>query len=123
MILPEAIMTIYRLVVRNVYTLIHFGNFVAGSSDSAINPYIKLLPMAGAHQDFVNQRLNGYDTTTFQSPLLPHAPHTWVVLQLRIYRRTGWSCIYHRVLDEAEARFDLNLLLSHVRVPTNPFSM
>ncbi|KAJ7636236.1 aspartic peptidase domain-containing protein [Roridomyces roridus] len=51
--------------LRNVYVLINFGDFVAGSNSKA-DPYIQLLSitdLAQAHTDFVNERLNGTDTT------------------------------------------------------------
>ncbi|KAF7348309.1 Peptidase A1 domain-containing protein [Mycena sanguinolenta] len=52
--------------LRNVYTLINFGDFVAGSTSKA-DPYIQFLSItdpATAHQEFVNVRLGGVDTTT-----------------------------------------------------------
>ncbi|KAJ7159735.1 aspartic peptidase domain-containing protein [Mycena filopes] len=52
--------------LRNVYTLINFGDFVADSTSKA-DPYIQLLSItdpAEAHSDFVKQRLGGVDTTT-----------------------------------------------------------
>ncbi|KAF5345679.1 hypothetical protein D9758_013038 [Tetrapyrgos nigripes] len=69
--------------LRNVYTVINFGDFVDGSNDTIADPYIQLLPTldkAKAHQDFVNQRLGGVDTTASQAPLLPmsqmkHSPY------------------------------------------------
>ncbi|THU95697.1 hypothetical protein K435DRAFT_797921 [Dendrothele bispora CBS 962.96] len=60
--------------LRNVYTLIDFGDFVDGSNEAVADPYISLLPTLNreiAHQDFVNQRLNGSDITSSQAPLLP----------------------------------------------------
>ncbi|KAJ7643879.1 aspartic peptidase domain-containing protein [Roridomyces roridus] len=51
--------------LRNVYTLVNFGDFVAGSSTKA-DPYIQFLSItdpADAHKDFVDQRLNGVDST------------------------------------------------------------
>jgi len=52
--------------LRNVYTLINFGDFIAGSKSKA-DPYIQFLSTttpSQAHTDFVNSRLNGDDTTT-----------------------------------------------------------
>jgi len=51
--------------LRNVYTLINFGDFIAGSTSKAA-PYIQFLSITNpsdAHTDFVNARLNGVDTT------------------------------------------------------------
>ncbi|KAJ7673543.1 aspartic peptidase domain-containing protein [Mycena rosella] len=51
--------------LRNVYTLINFGDFVADSTGKA-DPYIQFLSTtdsADAHADFVKTRLNGVDTT------------------------------------------------------------
>ncbi|KAF7364914.1 Peptidase A1 domain-containing protein [Mycena venus] len=52
--------------LRNVYTLINFGDFIADSKGKA-DPYIQFLSTtdpAEAHQDFVKVRLGGVDTTT-----------------------------------------------------------
>ncbi|KAJ7029302.1 aspartic peptidase domain-containing protein [Mycena alexandri] len=52
--------------LRNVYTLIDFGDFVADSKGKA-DPYIQFLSItdpADAHSDFVKSRLGGVDTTT-----------------------------------------------------------
>jgi hypothetical protein len=52
--------------LRNVYTLINFGDFIAGSTSKA-DPYIQFLSLtdpAQAHSEFVNVRLGGVDTTT-----------------------------------------------------------
>jgi len=68
--------------VRNVYTLINFGNFVDGSADSVADPYIQLLSLSDKskiHNEFVNARLGGQDTTGSQAALLddiPAHPHT-----------------------------------------------
>ncbi|KAJ7213840.1 acid protease [Mycena pura] len=51
--------------LRNVVTLINFGDFVEDSTSKA-DPYIQLLSItnpAEAHTDFVNARLGGRDTT------------------------------------------------------------
>ncbi|KAJ6508387.1 aspartic peptidase domain-containing protein [Mycena sanguinolenta] len=51
--------------LRNVYTLVNFGDFIAGSTSKAA-PYIQFLSItdpATAHQEFVNVRLGGKDTT------------------------------------------------------------
>ncbi|KAF5369411.1 hypothetical protein D9758_002624 [Tetrapyrgos nigripes] len=48
--------------LRNVYTLINFGNFVGGSTSNVAPPFIQLLSIADKnqmHQDFVSARLNG----------------------------------------------------------------
>lgn len=62
------------LCQRNTYTLLNFGNFVEGTSNSS-KPYVQLLSTtdpAQAHQDFVQSRLNGTDITgTSQYALLP----------------------------------------------------
>lgn len=59
--------------LRNTYTLMNFGNFVDGGLNST--PYVQLLSTtdpAQAHQDFVNARLGGVDTTgSSQYSLLP----------------------------------------------------
>jgi len=60
--------------LRNAYLLINFGDFVDGSNSSVANPHMQLLPTINttlAHQDFVNVRLGGKDTTGSQAPLLP----------------------------------------------------
>ncbi|KAJ6585306.1 aspartic peptidase domain-containing protein [Mycena capillaripes] len=52
--------------LRNVYTLINFGDFIADSKGKA-DPYIQFLSItdpAEAHSDFVKVRLGGVDTTT-----------------------------------------------------------
>ena len=64
----------FLLLVKNAYMLINFGDFVDGSPNNTADPYIQLLPttnMQQAHQDFVNIRLGGVDTTSSQPPLLP----------------------------------------------------
>ncbi|KAJ7668193.1 aspartic peptidase domain-containing protein [Mycena rosella] len=51
--------------LRNVYTLINFGDFIADSKGKA-DPYIQFFSTtdpAEAHADFVQARLNGTDTT------------------------------------------------------------
>lgn len=52
--------------MRNTYLLVDFGDFVDGTSSTA-DPYVQLLSLtndtAKAHQDFVNVRLGGKDTT------------------------------------------------------------
>lgn len=61
-------------LVRNVYLLINFGDFVDGSNSSVADPYIQLLSttdLNAAHSDFVNTRLSGKDTTSSQAALLP----------------------------------------------------
>lgn len=51
--------------LRNVYAVMNYGNWVEGSSDTS-DPYIQLLPttnLQAAHNDFVQVRLGGQDTT------------------------------------------------------------
>jgi len=60
--------------LRNTYTLLNFGHFVEGGSNSS-SPYVQLLSTTDptqAHQDFVKARLNGVDSTgDSQYALLP----------------------------------------------------
>jgi len=53
--------------LRNAYILVDFGDFVQGATSIA-DPYIQLLSTtnnsAAVHQDFVNVRLGGKDSTT-----------------------------------------------------------
>lgn len=52
--------------VRNAYTLFDYGDWVDESSNDREDPYIQLLPTTDktqAHNDFVQVRLNGVDTT------------------------------------------------------------
>jgi hypothetical protein len=54
--------------VRNVYLLINYGDFVDGTANKA-PPFAQLLSLtdaAAAHSDFVQDRLNGVDTTGMQ---------------------------------------------------------
>lgn len=63
------------LIVRNIYLLVNFGDFVDGRPSSVADPYIQLLPItdvADAHSDFVKIRLDGIDTTATQPHLLSH---------------------------------------------------
>jgi len=56
-------------VLTNMYVLLNYGDFIDGSSNTA-NPYIQFLSTtdpAKAHAEFVAQRLDGKDTTGFQS--------------------------------------------------------
>lgn len=71
--------------MRNTYTLLDYGSFVEDTSDDTGDPFIQLLPItnvAKAHQDFVNVRLSGVDTTGSASQaLLPtsemqHSPES-----------------------------------------------
>ncbi|KAJ6508388.1 aspartic peptidase A1 [Mycena sanguinolenta] len=61
--------------LRNVYTLMDFGDWVDNASNDRGDPFIQLLPLTdpvAAHADFVNVRLNGVDTTgSSQYALLP----------------------------------------------------
>ncbi len=55
-------------VVRNVYLLINYGDFVDGTTNKA-PPYVQLLSLTNAtaaHLDFVQARLDGVDTTATQ---------------------------------------------------------
>lgn len=60
--------------LRNVYTLMEFGNWVDGVSDQ-MDPYIQLLPLTtsdSGRRDFIQTRLGGTDTTgDSQYQLLP----------------------------------------------------
>jgi len=67
--------------LRNVYAVLNYGNWVAGSAD----PFLQLLPttnVQAAHNDFVQVRMGGDDTTgDSQWALLPaseqqHSPLT-----------------------------------------------
>ncbi|KAF9507093.1 hypothetical protein BS47DRAFT_1266993, partial [Hydnum rufescens UP504] len=52
--------------LRNAYTLLNWGDFVDDTSAARGQPFIQLQPLTSqtqAHQDFVNVRLNGVDTT------------------------------------------------------------
>lgn len=54
--------------MRNAYLLVNYGDFVDGTSTKA-QPYVQLLSVtdpATAHQDFVQTRLGGVDTTGMQ---------------------------------------------------------
>jgi hypothetical protein len=77
---PRKLLYVYRqmhpLIVsqRNTYTLLNWGNFADGASNSS-TPYVQLLSTTEpgqAHQDFVTARLDGIDTTgDSQYALLP----------------------------------------------------
>ncbi|KAI4520714.1 acid protease [Schizophyllum commune Loenen D] len=52
--------------LRNVYTLMDFGDWVPTSSNDRGHPFMQLLSVTdpdSAHQDFVTKRLDGTDTT------------------------------------------------------------
>ncbi|KAI0329449.1 acid protease [Cubamyces sp. BRFM 1775] len=73
--------------LRNAYILMSFGDFVDGSQAKAGDPFIQLHSITNlpeAHQDFVQQRLGGVDTTGFQH-LLPSSDedNTQVTLTTR----------------------------------------
>ncbi|KIJ43065.1 hypothetical protein M422DRAFT_779838 [Sphaerobolus stellatus SS14] len=56
--------------LRNAYMLVNFGDFVDGNLEHQGDPYMQLLSVtdpAEAHQDFVNGRLEGVDTTASQT--------------------------------------------------------
>ena len=60
------------LPVRNTYSLFNFGDFVDGSDSNVAAPYMQFLSVTDpkrAHNDFVNLRLGGVDTTGSQLPL------------------------------------------------------
>lgn len=68
-----------------MYTLLDYGSWVEDTSDDLGDPFIQLLSITDvqkAHQDFVNVRLDGVDTTGSPSQaLLPvdqmqHSPET-----------------------------------------------
>ena len=65
------------LLVRNAYLLVNFGDFVDGKQDKVANPYVQLLPTTEpveAHNDFVQIRLKGVDTTSGQRFLDTYTP-------------------------------------------------
>jgi hypothetical protein len=67
-VFAHAIVVLSLTAVRNVYLLINFGDFVDGTTTKA-PPYVQLLSVtdsATAHQDFVQTRLGGVDTTGLQ---------------------------------------------------------
>jgi len=61
--------------LRNVYTLMDFGDWVDNAANDRGDPFIQLLPLTdrnAAHADFVQVRLSGVDTTgSSQFALLP----------------------------------------------------
>jgi hypothetical protein len=61
--------------VRNVYTLINFGDFIDGSPSNVAPPFIQLLSTvdkAQMHQDFVNARVDvGQGSTGNTQPADP----------------------------------------------------
>ncbi|KAG5638676.1 hypothetical protein H0H81_011056 [Sphagnurus paluster] len=62
---PNYDMVLGMAFLRNTYTLINYGDFIAGSNQTS-NPYIQFLATTDpkeAHTDFVTVRLNGIDTT------------------------------------------------------------
>ncbi|KAH0831986.1 aspartic peptidase domain-containing protein [Lanmaoa asiatica] len=83
-LLGEYDMILGMAFLRNIYTLINFGNLVRGGSSSN-NPYIQLLSLTdetAAVNDFVKVRLNGQNLiNSAQYTLLPasqqqHSPET-----------------------------------------------
>ncbi|KAL0960742.1 hypothetical protein HGRIS_005766 [Hohenbuehelia grisea] len=75
---PNFDMILGMSFLRNVYTLIDFGDFIAGSTNKG-DPYIQLLSVtdpAEAHSDFVQVRLNGIDTTDGQVLKSSSTPQT-----------------------------------------------
>lgn len=61
--------------MRNTYTLFDYGDWVNESSNDRQDPYIQLLSVTNktqAHNDFVQARMNGVDTSNSASQqLLP----------------------------------------------------
>lgn len=52
--------------MRNSYSLFDYGDFIDGSSNDRGDPFVQLLPITNvdqAHNDFVQVRLGGKDTT------------------------------------------------------------
>lgn len=83
-LLGEYDMILGMAFLRNTYTLINYGNFITGGSNSN-NPYIQLLPLTNiesAVNDFIQVRLNGQNTINSpQYALLPasqeqHSPES-----------------------------------------------
>jgi len=64
--------------VRSAYMLVNFGDFVDGRQDKVADPYVQLLPttddLTEAHNDFVQVRLKGIDSTKDQSLLDTFTP-------------------------------------------------
>lgn len=58
--------------------LVNFGDFIDGKEDKVANPYIQLLPttddIAEAHNDFVQVRLKGVDSTPDQLLMDTYTP-------------------------------------------------
>ncbi|RPD74329.1 acid protease, partial [Lentinus tigrinus ALCF2SS1-7] len=62
----EQPMILGAMFIRNVYLLMNFGDSPDRSPDVVHDPFIQLLPItdpAQAHLEFVQERLNGVDTT------------------------------------------------------------
>lgn len=83
-LLGEYDMILGMAFLRNTYTLINYGNFITGGSNSN-NPYVQLLPLTNvesAVNDFIQVRLNGQNTiNSSQYALLPasqeqHSPES-----------------------------------------------
>ncbi|KIM80490.1 hypothetical protein PILCRDRAFT_822588 [Piloderma croceum F 1598] len=76
---PDFDMIIGMAMMRNFYTLINYGDFVVGTTSKAA-PYAQLLSTsnntAQVHQEFVQARLNGVDTTGSQTLLTPDTSGT-----------------------------------------------
>ncbi len=52
--------------MRNTYSLFDYGNFLKHTANDRGDPFIQLLPLTDvkqAHQEFVEVRLNGVDST------------------------------------------------------------
>ncbi|KAG2155771.1 aspartic peptidase domain-containing protein [Suillus bovinus] len=83
-LLGEYDMILGMAFLRNTYTLINYGKFITGGSNSN-NPYVQLLPLTNvesAVNDFIQVRLNGQNTINSpQYALLPasqeqHSPES-----------------------------------------------
>ncbi|TFK52509.1 acid protease [Heliocybe sulcata] len=84
-LLGEYDMILGMAFLRNAYTLLDFGDFVSESSKDTGDPFVQLLSLtdnATAHNDFVQVRMNGVDTSGDAAhALLPasqmkHSPET-----------------------------------------------
>ena len=84
--------------VRNVYTLLDYGNFMENTANDRGDPFVQLLPLtnaATAKEDFIQVRLNGVDTTGSSSKaLLPasemqHSPESEEEKKKKCVHRTN----------------------------------
>jgi len=82
--------------LRNAYLLVNYGDFVDGTATKA-QPYVQLLSVtdpAAAHQDFVQTRLGGVDTTGMQVLTGGRPVSSHDVSSSRKGRQTGKIVIY-----------------------------